>query len=73
MRTENLCEITNLIMLITNYDHEINLVVVLNRIDSYKVQDIHTKKYHVRLVLFVIIILILLYTLNCKPYSFISK
>lgn len=47
MRLENLCKITNLIMLITNYNHEINLVVVLNCIDSYKVRDIYTEKYHV--------------------------
>jgi len=54
MRLASLCEITNLIMLITNYNHEINLVVVLNRVDNYKVPDIYIKKYHVQLVLFAI-------------------
>jgi len=60
-------------MLITNYNHEINLVVVLNRVDNYKVPDIYTKKYHVQLVLFVILTLMLLYTPNYKPHFFIYK
>jgi len=68
MKLLSLWEITNLIMLITNYNHVTNLVVILNLVDNYKVRAIYTNKNNVQLVLLVVITLMLFYTMHFKTY-----